>query len=106
MPTQQSSFWCDHCEQEVLGVRQSCNHILHAAVTLFLCGLWIPVWLIASFRTEPFRCQTCGGEQPRGTGEQFFRGLCGGAGLAILALVAIVLVVLVIVVLSVTRGFQ
>lgn len=32
---------------------------MHALITLFLCGLWVPVWVLAS-RRDAWRCQTCG----------------------------------------------
>lgn len=30
----------------VLASGQRVNHILHAILSLFLCGLWLPVWLL------------------------------------------------------------
>ena len=29
------------------GGYRRCNHVLHAALTLFTCGLWAPVWFVA-----------------------------------------------------------
>lgn len=28
--------------------RRSCNHPLHAVLTLFSCGMWLPVWAVAA----------------------------------------------------------
>lgn len=30
----------------VLASGQRANHVLHAILSLFLCGLWLPVWLV------------------------------------------------------------
>lgn len=42
--------------------QQGANHILHLLITLFLCGLWIPVWILHSINTEssPYHCLSCG----------------------------------------------
>ena len=64
----ESGAYCSHCETMRL-FRASvpkCNHLVHAIVTLFLCGLWIPVWAIAAFDAENRRqrvraiCSVCG----------------------------------------------
>lgn len=87
MPTQQSSFWCPQCEGQVLGTRQGCNHLLHAIITLFLCGLWIPIWILAAI-PEPYRCQTCGGK----VRSHFATGFRYGAALAMFAVLIVILV--------------
>jgi hypothetical protein len=33
---------------------------LHFALTFFLCGLWLPVWILASVRIGGYRCADCG----------------------------------------------
>lgn len=32
----------------VLASGQRANHVLHAILSLFLCGLWLPVWLLVA----------------------------------------------------------
>lgn len=51
---------CPTCGGPVLARRRGCNHLVHALVTLFLCGLWAPVWLIAATSLGPYRCTKCG----------------------------------------------
>lgn len=63
-----SGGFCPHCGQERLFVRDGVNHLVHAIVTLLLCGLWLPIWFIASLSDAPWRCSVCGNnpkQQPR-----------------------------------------
>lgn len=61
MPTQQTSILCQNCHQLRLHTRNVPNHLVHALVSLFLCGLWLPIWIIVAIvSTEPFRCNMCG----------------------------------------------
>ena len=60
MALQQTQGFCLVCRQPRLFTRQGANNLVHAIVTLFLCGLWIPVWIIANCRSRPFRCSICG----------------------------------------------
>jgi hypothetical protein len=54
---------CRYCNQPRLFQKPGTSHLLHAIVTLFLCGLWIPVWIIAVIMngSKPYRCSQCGG---------------------------------------------
>jgi hypothetical protein len=57
--------YCPRCKRPTLHVRSTPDvpHVLHLVVTLFLCGLWLPVWIlhsIASGSGEPWRCTGCG----------------------------------------------
>ncbi len=37
------------------------NHILHLVLSLFTCGLWLPVWLIIVLASiGGYRCSKCG----------------------------------------------
>ena len=52
-------------------------HVLHLLITIFLCGLWLPVWIIHALVDslspgEPWRCQNCG------TARGLFGGSSGG----------------------------
>lgn len=33
---------------------------MHLLITLFLCGFWLPIWILASIKIGGWRCQTCG----------------------------------------------
>lgn len=59
MPIEQTSIHCAQCGRLSLHARSCPNHVVHALVSLFLCGLWVPVWVLAS-RRDAWRCQTCG----------------------------------------------
>lgn len=40
------------------------NHVLHLLVTVLLCGLWVPVWIIMALSHREYgnwRCMECGG---------------------------------------------
>jgi len=60
MPTEQEQLYCASCNRNTLHQRRTANHLAHGIVTLFLCGLWIPVWFIAAMSKGNYRCQTCG----------------------------------------------
>lgn len=70
------------------------SHAAHLLGVIFLCGLWLPIWLLQCWdvdrrnRAAPYRCQTCGGAvyptEPR------FMG--GPIGFAALLVGAVVLV--------------
>jgi hypothetical protein len=38
------------------------NHILHLLATLFLCGCWLPIWILLAIMepTRWYRCTVCG----------------------------------------------
>lgn len=58
-----SQGWCASCKRSVMAARPEVNHVLHLLLTLFLCGLWAPVWLIMALvgATQPWHCPLCGG---------------------------------------------
>jgi hypothetical protein len=61
MAVEEGSGYCRDCGRNVLVRRTTPNHVLHLLVTLFLCGLWLPVWaLIAVFGGGSWRCTQCG----------------------------------------------
>ena len=61
MPFEESSGYCPECRRSVLIRRQVPNHLVHALVTFFLCGLWLPVWIwVALFGGSRWRCTHCG----------------------------------------------
>jgi predicted RNA-binding Zn-ribbon protein involved in translation (DUF1610 family) len=60
MALEHSQFLCPHCGCSRLFVRQGVNNLAHFLITICLCGLWIPVWLIISMNENPWRCSGCG----------------------------------------------
>lgn len=61
MSMQQTQGFCAQCQKVSLFGRSGVNHLTHAIVSLFLCGFWIPIWIICSiFWRQKYRCQSCG----------------------------------------------
>lgn len=60
MPIEHSQANCPTCQRPVMIQRSVPNHLVHALVTLFLCGLWLPIWILASLSVAPWRCSQCG----------------------------------------------
>lgn len=91
MPTDFERGYCDDCDRHVRAEREAFNHLPHALITLFLLGLWLPVWLaLALLHDPPYLCPRCGddvepdrraGQPRRGDGAKFL------AALAVTALV-------------------
>lgn len=53
---------CPDCDRTVRAERRPVNHVLHLLATVFLCGLWLPVWILVALGLgrEPYRCPECG----------------------------------------------
>jgi len=64
MPIEQEQRYCKFCDQPRLCTRPGVNHLIHALVSLFLCGFWIPVWIFIAIAHAgtPYRCTVCGQE--------------------------------------------
>ncbi len=62
----QAQGLCPVCGESRLFEKEGVSHLAHGLVTLFLCGLWIPVWIIAAAinGSRPFRCTQCGSPMP------------------------------------------
>jgi hypothetical protein len=69
MPLIQTQHHCPTCNAPRLFTKDGTNHLVHALVTLFLCGMWIPIWVLATISNNltPGRCAVCG-STPRGGG--------------------------------------
>lgn len=52
--------FCRTCGRASVFQREAVNHILHLLITLFLCGLWAPVWLVLVILRPSYRCTNCG----------------------------------------------
>ena len=77
MPFQESQGFCRDCDREVLIRREVANHLLYALITFFLCGLWLPIWIIAGLSSSSWRCSRCGGAVG-GLGDVKAEALAGG----------------------------
>src|SRR5262245_6819124 len=60
----QIQAWCALCNRYTLHIQEveEINHVGHALLTLFFCGCWWPIWLLATVfrRTYPYQCSVCG----------------------------------------------
>jgi hypothetical protein len=57
----QNSFYCPQCCQPRLFQQQTINHTPHILASVFLCGLWLPIWIISAITdNQPWRCSFCG----------------------------------------------
>jgi hypothetical protein len=59
---EQWQTYCPNCQKNVLGQRESTNHILHFLITFLTCGLWLLVWILIAHGngSKPWLCPTCG----------------------------------------------
>lgn len=56
-----ASFYCPQCKAQRLFQQQTMSHTPHILASVFLCGLWLPIWiLLALSDNQPFRCHMCG----------------------------------------------
>jgi hypothetical protein len=61
MGMNQASFVCPHCNQQRLFQSTPMNHTPHLLAAIFLCGLYLPIWiLIAIGYQDVWRCAFCG----------------------------------------------
>lgn len=72
----ETQIHCAMCQRHVLARRRVPNHLIHGLAALFLCGLWVPVWIFVTLSSEkePWRCSLCGGAP-----SPFSPGAHGGA---------------------------
>lgn len=57
----QASFFCPQCNQPRLFQSTPMNHVPHILAAVFLCGLWLPIWIILALSyKEIWRCAFCG----------------------------------------------
>lgn len=54
------SGFCEHCNAHVMTTKNRPNHAAHILATVFLCGLWLPVWIFITLVPQPARCNRCG----------------------------------------------
>jgi hypothetical protein len=57
----QASFYCPHCQQNKLFQANEMNHTPHILASVFLCGLWLPIWILTAITyNAPYHCSSCG----------------------------------------------
>lgn len=57
----QASFLCPQCRQPRLFQSKPVNHVVHLLASVFLCGLWLPIWIFIALSHVPtWRCSFCG----------------------------------------------
>lgn len=90
MAEQMRQGFCRECDKYTLVKRRGVNHILHLLLSITI--FWIPVWIgLCLFNIGGWRCQVCGSDQIKDTGEmQSVRGWL------VIALSALLIVPLVI----------
>lgn len=53
--------FCHHCNSKVVAERSTPCHVLHFLLAVLTGGLWLPVWVLLSFRlTAGWCCPNCG----------------------------------------------
>ena len=53
--------WCEHDQKYVLAKSDRPWHYLHGLIALGTFGLWLPVWLVLTLKTDTrFLCPECG----------------------------------------------
>jgi hypothetical protein len=60
MGMEQTQKYCKRCQDHELHARPATSHLIHLIITVFLCGFWIPIWILASLKIGGWRCQRCG----------------------------------------------
>jgi hypothetical protein len=57
----QASYYCPRCQQFRLFQSTPMNHTPHILASIFLCGLWLPIWIIMAISDTPaWVCAFCG----------------------------------------------
>jgi hypothetical protein len=60
---EQTQGYCPNCRVYVLATREGMNHVLHLLLSVFLCGLWLPMWVLLTIvdgATATYQCGRCG----------------------------------------------
>lgn len=60
-----AQYHCPTCNRATLHEQDPdpVNHLVHLLATIFLCGFWLPIWIIMALGNSigrPMRCLTCG----------------------------------------------
>src|SRR5688500_9021650 len=86
------SVFCPSCAKATAHHQQTCNHVLHLLVSLFMCGAWLPVWFLLAFSPGPPTCGTCG-NMNRTTSDKVVRWLVYGSVALLFGTIGLVLLV-------------
>ncbi len=60
MPIEKTYGFCRHCNKRTEIYRKSCNHVVHAILSLFTLGIWLIVWIGSAIRFGGWKCTACG----------------------------------------------
>jgi len=90
MPQIHGGGFCKHCNGQVLTVRTAPSHLAHALVSLFLLGLWLPIWFLITLCADDDRCTRCGST----VGKRTNGAIIVLAAFAVLSLAVVAFVVL------------
>ena len=68
MPRVEVQSYCQSCQRNTLHAKEEMrvSHAAHLLGVIFLCGLWLPIWLLQCWdvdrrnKATPYRCQVCG----------------------------------------------
>ena len=91
MAEQQRQGYCQECKAHTLVKRNGVNHILHLLLSVFTVALWVPIWIfLCLFKQGGWRCQQCGSDQIKDTGEML--GLRGWVVISLMALLVVPLI--------------
>lgn len=60
MSVETTNQWCDYCQRWVRAERPAFNNVLHLLLTLFCCGLWLPIWGLCAIIPRHYNCSRCG----------------------------------------------
>lgn len=60
MGQRSTGYFCPQCKTNRMFVVNEPNHVLHALLSLFLCGTWLIVWLIVAAQQRLCVCSVCG----------------------------------------------
>jgi hypothetical protein len=62
---------CDNCEKMTLYISNPPNNLVHGLVSIFLAGMWIPIWLILLMVQKDPQCSSCGRSADAPTSKKF-----------------------------------
>lgn len=93
MAEQMRQGFCQECGKYTLVKRKGVSHILHLLLSIFTIGFWVLVWIaLALLNIGGWRCQTCGSDKIKDTGEML--SLRGWLVIVVMALLFLPMAVL------------
>jgi len=59
MATSPETRYCDRCKQDVTFHYEPVSHVGHLIGTIVTCGLWLPIWLMVTYRPAWVKAKIC-----------------------------------------------